>query len=117
MNSQIAQVIGEEKELRDAQGGSGFSFRRLRPPIRQGTRFGELATATPKSAQTIAKSNGRSSRITNRLHARPQNFARTHGRGGVQKTQYGAINSEAYLKVSKQIDGMIAQTPIYGQVK
>ena len=52
VNSQIAQVLGEEKEMQDAQGGSGFSFVDLTAD-KAGTRFGEMATANPASARKI----------------------------------------------------------------
>ncbi len=54
MNRQIAQVIGEEKELSDAKQGSGFSFVDLAAD-KAGTRFGELAINSPDSARKIQK--------------------------------------------------------------
>ena len=54
VNGQIAQVAGEEKELSDAQGGSGFSFIDLAAD-KAGTRFGEMATSSPENARKIQK--------------------------------------------------------------
>ncbi len=54
VNGQVAQAVGEEKELNDAQGGSGFSFIDLAAD-KAGTRFGEMATSSPENARKIQK--------------------------------------------------------------
>ncbi|MEY3288259.1 MAG: hypothetical protein RLZZ419_501, partial [Pseudomonadota bacterium] len=54
VNGQVAKVVGEEKELSDAQGGSGFSFIDLAAD-KAGTRFGEMATSSPENARKIQK--------------------------------------------------------------
>lgn len=56
----LAAMIGLYKELRDARGGSGFSFSDLAAD-RAGTRFGELASGTTGAGARL------SARLTNRL--------------------------------------------------
>lgn len=109
-NSQIAQAVGEEKELRDAQSGSGFSFVDLAAD-KAGTRFGELATASPASARKLQQTMAT---VEDYVDFMPD--PRTlpeHMDEATFKKRYGTINSEAYRKVSKQIDALIAETSIY----
>jgi len=59
INKQVAQVVGEEKELSDAQqGGSGFSFIDLAAD-KAGMRFGEMATSSPENARNMQKAMSR----------------------------------------------------------
>lgn len=110
VNSQIAQVLGEEKELRDAQSGSGFSFVDLAAD-KTGTRFGELATASPASARKLQQTMAT---VEDYMDFMPDPRALPeHMDEATFKKRYGAINSEAYRNVSKQIDALIAATPIY----
>jgi hypothetical protein len=110
VNSQIAQVLGEEKELQDAQGGSGFSFVDLTAD-KAGTRFGELATANPSSARKLQQAMATVKDYTDFMPD-PRTLPE-HMDEATFKARYGAINSEAYQKVSKEIDALIAATPIY----
>lgn len=48
----LGQHLGEDKELGDAEQGSGFSFVDLAAD-RVGTRFGQLAIASPKQAREL----------------------------------------------------------------
>ncbi|WP_031433404.1 hypothetical protein [Methylomarinum vadi] len=50
----LAHMLGQEKELNDAQGGSGFSFIDLAGD-RAGLKFGQIATASPESARKMQK--------------------------------------------------------------
>lgn len=110
VNSQIAQVLGEEKELRDAQSGSGFSFVDLAAD-KAGTRFGELATASPASAHKLQQTMATIKDYTDFMPD-PRTLPE-HMDEATFKKRYGAINSEAYRNVSKQIDALIAATSIY----
>lgn len=110
VNSQIAQALGEEKELQDAQGGSGFSFVDLTAD-KAGTRFGELAIASPSSARKLQQAMGAIKDYTDFMPD-PRTLPE-HMDEATFKKRYGAINSAAYQKVSKQIDALIAATPIY----
>lgn len=110
VNSQMAQVLGEEKELQDARRGSGFSFIDLAAD-KAGARFGEIAVASPESAralqQALANINGYSDFMPD-----PTSLPE-HMDEMMFKKRYGGINSAAYQKVSKQIDALIAATPLY----
>jgi hypothetical protein len=112
VNSQIAKVVGEEKELRDAQNGSGFSFVDLAAD-KAGTRFGELAIANPSSARNLQKVMSTIEDYTDFMpdpRALPEHMDEV-----TFKKLYGSVNSEAYQKVSQQIDALISATPIYKQ--
>ncbi|MEY2666111.1 MAG: hypothetical protein RLZZ384_282, partial [Pseudomonadota bacterium] len=53
-NSQVANALGEVKELRDSKnGGSGFSFVDLAAD-KVGSRFGEIAVSSPENAYRLA---------------------------------------------------------------
>ncbi|MBK8815544.1 MAG: hypothetical protein IPN42_08605 [Methylococcaceae bacterium] len=110
VSSQIAQVLGEEKELIDAQGGSGFSFIDLSAD-KAGTRFGELAIASPSSARKLQQDMAAIKDYTDFMPD-PTNLPENMNEFEFKK-RYGSINSDTYRKITKQIDEMIAQTPIY----
>lgn len=110
VNSQFAQALGEEKELIDAKGGSGFSFVDLSAD-KAGTRFGEIAVASPLSARQLQQTMAGIKDYTEFMPdptALPE-----HMNEDEFKRRYGSIDSEAFKKLSKQIDAMIAATPIY----
>ncbi|CAG7857423.1 hypothetical protein MCAMS1_02236 [biofilm metagenome] len=113
VNSQLAQAFGEEKEMQDAQSGSGFSFVDLTAD-KAGTRFGELAIANPKSARKLQKVMAA---INDYRYFMPDPTALPeHMNVAEFKERYGAINSEAYNKVAAQIDALIAATPVFQEV-
>ncbi|MEQ1528091.1 MAG: hypothetical protein ABL925_02165 [Methylococcales bacterium] len=109
-NGQVAKVIGEEKELSDAQIGSGFSFIDLAAD-RAGTRFGELATASPEKARKVQKIMAH---INDYKEFMPDVLdLPEHMNENEFKQRFQAINSPAYQEVSKIIDSRIAALPIY----
>jgi hypothetical protein len=113
VNSQLAQAFGEEKELQDAQSGSGFSFVDLSAD-KAGTRFGELATANPQSARKLQQVM---SAIKDYRDFMPDPTALPeHMNEAAFKERYGAINSDSYNKVAGQIDALIAATPVFQEV-
>lgn len=112
VNSQIAQVLGEEKELKDAQDGSGFSFVDLTAD-KAGTRFGELAITSAASARKLQQDMAKIKDYTDFMPD-PRNLPE-HMDETAFKERYISINSEAYQKVSKEIDALITKTPIYSK--
>jgi hypothetical protein len=110
VNSQVAQVFGEEKELQDAQSGSGFSFVDLTAD-KAGTRFGDLATANPNSARKMQQAMSTIKDYTDFMPD-PRTLPE-HMDEATFKKRYGTINSADYEKVSKEIDALIAATPIF----
>ena len=110
VNGQVAKVVGEEKELSDAQGGSGFSFIDLAAD-KAGTRFGELATSSPENARKLQKAMSAIKDYSDFMpdptdlpeHMNEEEF----------KQRYQSVDSDVYQALSKQIDARIAATPIY----
>ncbi|NOT11562.1 MAG: hypothetical protein HOP23_07010 [Methylococcaceae bacterium] len=110
VNGQVAQVMGEEKELSDAQGGSGFSFVDLAAD-KAGTRFGEMATSSPENARKIQKAM---SMIKDYSDFMPDPLdLPEHMNEEEFKSRYESVNSAAFQTLSKQIDLRVAATPIY----
>ncbi len=110
VNGQVAKVVGEEKELSDAQGGSGFSFIDLAAD-KAGTRFGELATSSPENARKLQKTM---STIKDYSDFMPDpTDLPEHMNEAEFKQRYQSIDSNVYQALSKQIDARIAATPIY----
>ena len=108
--SQLALMIGVEKELNDAKTGSGFSFIDLAAD-RAGIRFGELATSTPEQAIKIQQ---RMANITHYQAFMP-NVKDLPERLSLQDfvTQYQSIYSQKYQAVLQEIDKRIAESEIY----
>lgn len=110
VNSQVAEVIGEEKEMQDAISGSGFSFVDLTAD-RAGMRFGEMATVSPQHA---LKLQARMAGVKSYMDFMPDpRFLPESMDEATFKKRYGIINSPVFKKISSQIDKLIAQTPLY----
>ncbi|MDP1665921.1 MAG: hypothetical protein Q8L79_12450 [Methylobacter sp.] len=110
VNKQAAQIAGEEKELSDAHGGSGFSFIDLAAD-KAGTRFGEMATSSPENARKMQKAM---SRIKDYSDFMPDPRDLPEHMNEVDfKQRFESVNSPVYQEISKQIDARISATPIY----
>ena len=110
MNDQVSKAVGEEKELSDAQGGSGFSFVDLAAD-KAGTRFGEMATSSPEGARKLQK---KISEIKDYTDFMPDpSGLLEHMDDAEFKQRYESVDSPVYQELSKQIDERIAATPIY----
>ena len=108
--SQLAFMIGVEKELNDAKTGSGFSFIDLAAD-RAGIRFGEQATSSPEQAMKIQQ------QMANIKHYQafmpnvkdlPEKL-----NSKAFKTQYQSVYSQKYQAVLQEIDRRIAESEIY----
>lgn len=111
LNKQVAQVVGEEKELSDAQqGGSGFSFIDLAAD-KAGTRFGEMATSSPENARNMQKAMSRIKDYTDFMPD-PRDLPEHMDEADFKK-HYESVNSPAYQEISKLIDARIASVRIY----
>ena len=110
VNGQVAKVAGEEKELSDAKGGSGFSFIDLAAD-KAGTRFGEMATSSPESARKIQKAMSGIKDYSDFMPD-PRDLPE-HMDEAEFKQRYQSVDSPAYQEISKQIDARITATPIY----
>ncbi|MDD1615126.1 MAG: hypothetical protein CG439_200 [Methylococcaceae bacterium NSP1-2] len=110
VNDQVAKVVGEEKELSDAQGGSGFSFVDLAAD-KAGTRFGEIATSSPENARKLQLAMTQIKDYTDFMPD-PRDLPEKMNEADF-KSRYGSINSAAYQELSKKIDARIAAIPLY----
>ena len=110
LKGQLAQIAGEEKEMHDAQGVSGFSFIDLAAD-KAGTRFGEMATSSPESARKIQKAMSGIKDYSDFMpdpRDLPEHMDETEF-----KQRFQSVYSPAYKEITKQIDTRIAETPIY----
>jgi hypothetical protein len=110
VDNQVAKVVGEEKELSDAQGGSGFSFVDLAAD-KAGTRFGEIATASPESARKLQLAMSQINDYTDFMPD-PRDLPEKMNAADFQR-RFGAIDSKTYQELSKKIDARIAAIPLY----
>jgi hypothetical protein len=110
MSGQVSAVFGEEKELSDAQGGSGFSFVDLAAD-KAGTHFGEVATSSPENARKIQKAMGEIKDYTDFMPD-PTDLPE-HMNEAEFKARYVSTSSPAYQRLSQEIDGRITAAPIY----
>ncbi len=110
VNKQAAQIAGEEKELSDAQGGSGFSFIDLAAD-KAGTRFGEMAISSPENARKMQKAMSGIKDYSDFMPD-PRDLPE-HMNADEFKQRFESVNSPVYQEVLKQIDARIEATPIY----
>ena len=109
-NSQLANILGIEKELSDAKKGSGFSFIDLAAD-RAGMNFGKQATASPELALKIQE---KMAHIENYRAFMPdiRDLPESLSSEAFTK-QYQSIYSAKYKKVLEDIDHRIAASEIY----
>ena len=110
VSKQAAKIIGEEKELSDAQGGSGFSFVDLAAD-KAGIRFGEMATSSSENARKMQQVMSKIKDYSDFMPD-PRDLPE-HMNEAEFKQRFESINSAIYLEVSQQIDARIAATPLY----
>jgi hypothetical protein len=110
MNNQVSIAVGEEKELSDAQGGSGFSFVDLAAD-KAGTRFAEMATSSPESARKLQKKLSEIKDYTDFMPD-PSDLPE-HMDDAEFKQRFESVDSEAYQELSRQIDQRIGATALY----
>jgi hypothetical protein len=112
VNKQAAQIAGEEKELSDAQGGSGFSFIDLAAD-KAGTRFGEMAISSPENARKMQKAMSGIKDYSDFMPD-PRDLPE-HMNADEFKQRFESVNSPVYQEILKQIDARIEATPIYSE--
>jgi len=108
--SGIAHVIGEFKELLDAQrGGSGFSFVDLAAD-RAGVRFAEAATdpSTARRIQELFGNNIIEEQFFPSVKNLPERLSKE-----VFERYFGNVKSDAYMSLVNNIDACIGKLPIY----
>lgn len=108
--SSVSNLIGEAKEVSDADGPSGFSFSDLAAD-RAGVRFAEVATSSEASAralQSALAAGAKESDFFPRVGDLPEGLS-----DDAFKAQYGDIDAPAYEAVVKQIDARIGKIALY----
>lgn len=109
-SSLLSEQISVDKEVGDAQQGSGFSFIDLTAD-RSGIRFGRLAIASPREArelQHMMSEIKHYSAIIPDIQGLPE-----HMDEQTFKLQYDGVDSPAYQEMIRQIDSRIAALPLY----
>jgi hypothetical protein len=109
-SSVISEQLSVDKEVGDAQQGSGFSFIDLTAD-RAGIRFGRLAIASPRQArelQRLMSELKHYSAIIPDIEGLPE-----HMDEQTFKLQYGGIDGPAYRDMIQKIDTRIAALPLY----
>ncbi|WP_246534903.1 hypothetical protein [Methylomonas paludis] len=106
----LSLQLGLDKEVGDAQKGSGFSFIDISSD-RTGIRFGQLAIASPASArrvqQIMAETRDYTAIIPD-IEGLPE-----HMDEATFKEKYRNIDSQAYQDMIKLIDSRITALPLY----
>lgn len=109
--STLSDALGLSKELADARGGSGFSFTDLAAD-RTGTRFGELASASPESARAwrahLARQPLREEDFMPAVDGLPEFLPEAEFR-----RRYGEVGSPAYRQVLEEVERRVAAVPMY----
>lgn len=108
----LADLLGQEKELRDAFSSSGFSFIDLAAD-RAGMKFSERATASAKDAKEL---QAIMAGITDYHSFMPVTQDLPEKLNNAQFTQqFDSITSPAYRQLLQKIDNRIEALPIYPQ--
>lgn len=111
-SSVLGEQIGVDKELGDAQKGSGFSFIDITAD-RAGTRFGQRAVSSVQQArelQKIMSSTKDYSSIIPDVQGLPERMDEQ-----AFTLKFQAVGSLAYNQLIEQIDARIAALPLYQQ--
>ena len=106
----LSNMVGVNKEVSDAQGGSGFSFTDIAAD-RAGTRFGELATASAESArrvQGLMSAGMRETDLIPLIRDLPEGMQASEF-----KRRYGSVDAPAYRTVMQEIERRIAACSLY----
>jgi hypothetical protein len=102
----LADLIGIDKELADARGGSGFSFNDLAAD-RAGSRVGELALSHPLHVQRLLARPHTERLLLPDVADLPEFLTEAQFR-----LLYGGVNGPGYRRVMKQIESRIQAMPL-----
>lgn len=108
--SLLGEQLGVDKELGDAEQGSGFSFIDLTAD-RAGTRFGQLAIASPKQARQLQHTLSETKDYTS-IIPDPQDLPE-HMDEQSFKSRFGSTDSSAYQSLIQEIDKRIDGLAFY----
>jgi len=106
----VADTIGLVKEINDADGGSGFSFKDLAAD-KAGTRFGEMAV---KSDDSGARLQQRLSRDVSDAMLIPDTTGLEENLTDSEfKIRYGGLDGVKYNSVVQEIDKRLSESDLY----
>lgn len=108
--SALSDLIGFAKELRDSDGGSGFSFADLAAD-RAGIRFAELATGAAEDAlfvQGMARAGLDEGALMPAIEGLPEGLSQREF-----QRDFGSHNSDAYRQIVAHIDGRIDRLALF----
>lgn len=108
--SAVANAVGLYKEIDDADGGSGFSFRDLAADM-AGTAFGNHAVAGREAALAIQAHAARG--LNDRQLMPPVDGLRESLSDAVFNAEFGGVGSEKYNAVVRDIEQRVAALPWY----
>lgn len=108
--SLLGEQLGVDKELGDAEQGSGFSFIDLTAD-RAGTRFGKRAIASPQQARQLQQVLSEAKDYT-AIIPDPQDLPE-HMDEQAFKARFGDTESSAYQDIINDIDKRIDGLPLY----
>lgn len=108
--SLLGEQLGVDKELGDAEQGSGFSFIDLTAD-RAGTRFGQLAIASPQKARQLQRTLSTAKEYTT-IIPDPQDLPE-HMDEQSFKSRFGNTESSIYQDTIKDIDKRIDGLSLY----
>lgn len=106
----LANAVGVYKEVKDARGGSGFSFTDLAAD-RAGTQFGERAAVSEKSARAL---QARVALGPVEADFMPPALDLPEGLSEAEfKRRFGSTDSAAYRDVTRQIETRLQRLALY----
>ncbi len=105
--SPLADAIGLHKEVKDAHGGSGFSFNDIAAD-RAGTRFGELAIKAPQKLQARIAAGIQEGDLMPPVADLPEFMPDAEFR-----QRFGGVGSAAYNQIMDDIETRLAATPLF----
>jgi hypothetical protein len=106
----LSEMVGLYKELKDAQGGSGFSFNDM-AANRAGSRFGETATHS-RAAALRMQQHLAGTRDAGLFFPRVDDLPEFLNQAEFQR-RYGGVDQPAYRKMLDYIDQRIAALGVY----
>ena len=108
--SAVANAVGLFKEIDDADGGSGFSFRDLAADM-AGTEFGNRAVAGTEAALAMQSRAARG--LSDRQLMPPVDGLRESLTDAVFNAEFGGVGGEKYNAVVRDIQQRVAALPLY----
>jgi uncharacterized protein YfiM (DUF2279 family) len=113
-SSYLADMLAQEKEMADAQQGSGFSFVDLAAD-RAGMYFGKMATSSPLTARELQRGMAKIEDYTAFMpdvRDLPENLNEKEF-----KYRFNSTSNPSFQQILTLIDARIAASPVYTEIK